>query len=242
MAAAAYVFGAPQFLRVFEGHWSFLAAMPWIPCLMLCMEELAAGRWTWGVVAGGAGAVAMQLFAGQPQYVFFGGIAAVLYFAGRLWQEMRKRPRAACRAAAGVALIYVVGALAAGVQFLPAAELLSISSRKGQLTFEWVSQFSFVPEALITLVAPDFFGSDLAGKYWGRWNLWEVSAYVGVVAVGLALLGALWGRRRTVLLTGGMIVLLLILALGENAPRCRCCTVSCPASTCSARRRDSSRP
>ena len=25
VAAAAYVFGAPQFLRVFEGHWSFLA-------------------------------------------------------------------------------------------------------------------------------------------------------------------------------------------------------------------------
>ena len=101
---------------------------------------------------------------------------------------------------------------------MPAAELLSISSRKGQLTYEWVSQFSLVPEALITLVAPDFFGSDLAGKYWGRWNLWETSAYVGVVAVGLALFGALWGRRRTVLLTGGMIVLLFILALGENAP------------------------
>ena len=218
VAAAAYVFGAPQFLHIFEGHWSFLAAMPWTPCLLLCMEELAAGRWTWGVVAGGAGAVAMQLFAGQPQYVFYGGIAAVLYFAGRLWQEMRKRPREACKAAAGVALIYVAGALAAGVQFLPALELLSISSRKGQLTLEWVGQFSFVPEALVTLAAPDFFGSDLLGKYWGRWNLWEVSAYVGVIAIGLALLGALWGRRRTVLLTGCMIVLLLILALGENGP------------------------
>jgi hypothetical protein len=218
VAAAAYVFGAPQFLRVFEGHWSFLAAMPWIPCLLLCMEELAAGRWRWGVVAGGAGALAMQIFAGQPQYVFFGGIAAVLYFAGRLWQEMRKRPREACKAAGGVALIYAVGALAAAVQFLPALELLSVSSRKGQLTLEWVGQFSLVPEALITLVAPDFFGSDLLGKYWGRWNLWEASAYVGVVAIGLALLGALWGKRRTVLLTGGMILLLLILALGENAP------------------------
>ena len=75
-----------------------------------------------------------------------------------------------------------------------------------------------MPEALITLVAPDFFGSDLAGKYWGRWNLWEVSAYVGVVTLGLALLGVWWGRRRTVLLTGGMIVVLLILALGENTP------------------------
>ncbi len=218
VAAAAYVFGAPQFLRLFEGHWSFLAAMPWIPCLLLCMEELAAGRWTWGVVAGGAGAVAMQLFAGQPQYAFYGGIAALIYFAGRLWQEMRKRPREACKAAAGVALIYGVGALAAGVQFLPAFELLSISSRKGQLTAEWVGQFSLVPEALVTLVAPDFFGSDLLGKYWGRWNLWEMSAYVGVIALGLAFLGALWGRRRTVLLTGGMIVLLLILALGENTP------------------------
>ena len=45
-----------------------------------------------------------------------------------------------------------------------------------------------------------------------------MSAYVGVIALGLALFGALWGKRRTVLLTGGMIVLLFILALGENAP------------------------
>jgi hypothetical protein len=216
VAAAAYVFGAPQFLRVFEGHWSFLAAMPWAPCLLLCLEELAAGRWSWGVVAGGAAALTMQIFAGQPQYVFFGGITALLYFAGRLWQE--RRSGGVSKAAAGAALIYAAGTLAAGVQLLPAFELLSISSRKGQLTLEWIGRFSLVPESLITLVAPDFFGTDLAGKYWGRWNLWEMSAYVGIIAIGLALLGALWGKRRTVLLTGCMIVLLLILALGESTP------------------------
>ena len=43
VAAATYVFGAPQILRIFEGHWSFLAPMPWIPCVLLCVEMLVCG-------------------------------------------------------------------------------------------------------------------------------------------------------------------------------------------------------
>ena len=43
VAAATYVFGAPQILRIFEGHWSFLAPMPWIPCVLLCVEMLVSG-------------------------------------------------------------------------------------------------------------------------------------------------------------------------------------------------------
>ena len=97
VAAAAYVFGAPQFLRIFEGHWSFLAPMPWIPCILLCVEMLVCGGFQPLAIALGAAAVAMEWFGGNPQYAFYGGIAAVLYLAGRLWQRRELGARGAAR-------------------------------------------------------------------------------------------------------------------------------------------------
>jgi hypothetical protein len=55
VAAGAYVFGAPQFLRIFEGHWSFLAPMPWIPCVLLCVEATASGEFRPLAIAAGGG-------------------------------------------------------------------------------------------------------------------------------------------------------------------------------------------
>ena len=56
------------------------------------------------------------------------------------------------------------------------------------------------PRASLTFLAPDFFGSDGASPYWGQWNLWEMSAYVGVAAIGLAFVGVVRGERGKVAL------------------------------------------
>ena len=217
-AAATYTFGAPQFLRIFEGHWSFLCTMTWVPCLFLCVEMLLSrGKWV-PAVAGGAVAVAMQLFGGNPQYALYGGVAAVLYFAVRLFQERRVRLRRTAKRIGGFAAIYVIGVVLAGVQLVPALEFLSLSSRQGQLSLAWISQYSLVPESLATLLVPDFFGSDVAAEYWGRWNLWEMSAYVGVVAVGLAFMSLVRFRRKLCLPAAGLALLMLLLALGKYTP------------------------
>jgi len=250
VAAGAYVFGAPQFLRIFEGHWSFLASMPWIPCLLLCVEILVSGRSPQAsalgpgarsnadgcvlrgrleerssmggfqplAIAAGATAVAMQWFGGNPQYAFYGGIAVSLYLAGRLWQRREMGGRAAARILGSFGLIYVLGSVLAGVQLIPALELFSVSSRRGQLSYPWVAQDSFVPASLLTILAPDFFGSDGALPYWGQWNLWEMSAYVGVVAIGLAFVGAVRGERGKALLAGCIALVCLLLALGDHGP------------------------
>ena len=218
VAAAAYTFGAPQFLRILEGHWSFLCPMPWIPCVLLCVEVLVSGRARWLAVAGGAVAVALQLFGGNPQYAFYGGIATLLYFAVRAYQARHAGPRALLKAAACLVCLYVLGAILAGVQLLPALELLSVSSRKGQLSYAWISQYSLTPESLITLLIPDFFGSDATLQYWGRWNLWEASMYVGVAVFGLVLLGFFGRKRGLAVAAGGVAAVLLVLALGNHTP------------------------
>ena len=217
VAAATYVFGAPQILRIFEGHWSFLAPMPWIPCVLLCVEMLVSGGFQPLTIVLGAVAVAMEWFGGNPQYAFYGGITAVLYLAGRLWQRRELGARGAVRAIGGFALIYVLGSALAGVQLMPALELFSVSSRRGQLSYAWVKQYSFVPEGLLSFLVPDIFGSDVGVRFWGRWNLWETSPYVGVVAFGLAIIALLRGRRGRAFLPGCIALICLVMAMAGAA-------------------------
>jgi hypothetical protein len=217
VAAATYVFGAPQMLRIFEGHWSFLAPMPWIPCVLLCVEMLVCDGFQPLAIALGAAAVAMEWFGGNPQYAFYGGIAAVLYLGGRLWQRPELGARGAARAVGGFALIYVLGSALAGVQLMPALELFSISARRGQLTYGWVRQYSFVPEGLLSFLVPDIFGNDVGVRFWGRWNLWETSPYVGVVAFGLAFIALLRGVRARAFLPGCIALICLLLAMTGDA-------------------------
>lgn len=218
IGAATYTFGAPQFLRIFEGHWSFLCSMTWIPCLFLAVEMLLDGPGRAFGVALGAVAVAMQICGGNPQYALYTATALIVYLALRVIQERRRGSRWLLHLVGGLLGVYLLGALLSGVQLLPALEMLSLSARKGQLSLEWISQYSLVPESLVTMVVPDFFGSDVGAEYWGRFNLWEMSAYVGVIALALAILGALAGPGRRVWTVGLLTVLMLLLALGKYTP------------------------
>jgi hypothetical protein len=217
VAAATYVFGAPQILHIFAGHWDFLAMMPWIPCILLCVEMLVCGGFQPFAIVLGAAAVAMEWFGGNPQYAFYGGIAAVLYLGARLWQRRELGLRGVARVVGGFALVYVLGSALAGVQLMPALELFSISARRGQLTYGWVRQYAFVPEGLLAFLVPDIYGTDVTVRYWGRWNLWEASPYVGVVAFGLAFIALLRGGRGRAFPPGCIALICLLLAMAGDA-------------------------
>ena len=54
-------------------------------------------------------------------------------------------------------------------------------------------------------------------RFWGRWNLWETSPYVGVVAIGLAFIALLRGRRGRAFLPGCIALICLLLAMAGDA-------------------------
>jgi hypothetical protein len=69
--------------------------------------------------------------------------------------------------------------------------------RSGGLKYEVASTFSLPPENLLTLLVPDVLGSmptdptrDTAQNYFGRCYLWEVSVFVGLTGLVLAIVGA----------------------------------------------------
>lgn len=208
VAAALLMFCAPHFLRLYAGHVTSMAAMAWVPLIFLAIDEwLASRRPGWVLV--GMAAVAMQILAGHPQTVHLTALTAGLYALLRLWSQASR-----ARGAAGLLAFYGGGALLAAVQLFTALQAGAESVRNAGVPYEFAIYFSFPPENLVTWLAPAFFGE----RYWGRWYLWEASAFMGVVGFALACYGigsAQLPGRKALLATAAAATLL---AFGDNTP------------------------
>ncbi len=204
VAAALLMFCAPHFLRVHAGHIASMAAMAWVPLVFLALDEWAAARRPGWLLLGMA-AVAMQILAGHPQTVYLTALAAGLYSVLRL-QILAP------------AAIYAGGAALAAVQLLASLQATSETIRDRPVPFEFARSFGFPPESFLTLFAPAFFGDAASHAYWGRWYLWEASAFIGVVGLALAIYGmtsATITAKKPLLVTAGVCALL---ALGDSTP------------------------
>jgi len=214
LAALTFAYGAPCFLRVYAGHVVGLAALIWLPLLFLAAEAfLRNGEMRfalWGGVI-----LAMQLLAGQPQYVFYSMIAVSLYFFSNLL--IGRKLREAPYFFTGFCLFVIAGLLLAAIQLLPTLELARHSVRNA-LGYEWISTFSFPPENLLTLALPDVFGDLLTAPYWGKNYLWEMSIYLGIVPVAMGAIAIVYDRSRPAMIFSFLAAVALVFALGKHTP------------------------
>ncbi len=216
-AAAVFALGAPQVLRIFAGHWGATCAIAWMPLILLAVEATLRRR-TIGTALLGGVAVAMQILAGAPQYVYYTGLATGLYVILRLIIRSRGEYRHIPGDLLRYAIIFVFGALLAGAQLAPMLADAPHLTRAGHMDPSWSQVFSLPPENLVTMIIPGFFGNDRTMPYWGRYNLWEMSAFVGAPALILALAGLFSDRRRMGTVLGACALLMLLLAFGRHIP------------------------
>jgi Bacterial membrane protein YfhO len=208
-AGAVTMFSGPHFLHVFAGHLPQLAAMTWSPLIFCAIDGLFETRKPgWCLL--GIFAVAMQILAGFPQYVFYTGIIAGFYSALRLVAQWD------WRLAARLLGIYLGAAVLTAVQLLPAIEATNETVRGAPLPLDFASMFSLPPENFLTLLAPDFFGN--ITSYWGRCYLWETSLFVSVTGFVLAVYAAIYVERKTKWIPLAVIFAALLLALGAHTP------------------------
>lgn len=218
-AVGGILFGlcAAQLLRVPAGHWGVSTSIPWLALTLLCVEWTM--RWPGRVpLVIGAVAVAMQILAGVPQYVFISAVAAgTLALLRGFGEGLSWRARSVRWGA--VAGMFLLGACVGAIQLLPGLEAAMNGARRLPMRREWIEQFSLGPENLGTLFVPGLFGGAHQSVYWGRFLYWEMNAYVGIIGLTLAAVAVLFARpRRLVIWFGALAAAMLLLALGKHTP------------------------
>ena len=210
LSSILFMFSGPFFLHIWAGHLPQLSAMVWAPLLFCAIDGLIRERSTfWCLV--GVLAITMQILAGFPQYVFYTAIAAGLYTLFRLIKAPRR-----VSLLLGLGSMYLGAAALTAVQLLAGLQAAGESVRGSGTPYAFAAMFSFPPENFLTLLVPALFGS--VSNYWGRWFLWEMSLFISVTGLVLALYGAVCGKRDVRVFSVSMVLILSILALGAYTP------------------------
>ena len=172
---------------------NMLQSLAWVPAVLWAGEALVARPGARGALVLG-GVLGLQLGAGHAQISLFSLYMLAIYLPCR-WVQNGRVGAWKLVGGFGGALLWM-GLLYCG-QLLPVVEALGATQRQAMSVLE-ASRFSVVPWALVTAVAPYYYGNPMSGDWhYPRGNLfWESVIYVGLVPLGLAGL-AVWRVPQT---------------------------------------------
>ena len=205
-----FAFSGYFMVRVRSGHLGVISTGAWLPVILWAYREVAKRR-SWKLAIVGGLPVGLSILAGHTASFIYVALALAAYaalYAWRGWRAARTAP-AALWPLAWLGIMGVVGGAVAGVQLLPMAELVALSTRQDS-SYGFASAYSWSPGYLLTLLIPNFFGEPVRTGYWGDGIYDEIIFYVGVLPLILALLGLRLRHRLTHFLAAlGLVGLLL---------------------------------
>ena len=213
------VFGLSGFMMAQVGNAVIIHSTVWVPLIIWSLEQLR-GRLSAFWLAAGSFGVALCLLGGQPQIFFYAAILSVAYAIMRGWAA----PTGRWRYYLASLLMLVLGTGLASVQIVPTSELLKQSLRAGYSFKDFVS-YSLPPKQALTLIFPTVFGgmpeSGLL-PYFGQDNQTELTGYVGLLSLMLAVLGLIATKNKSISLFWlGVALLTFLLVLGDATPLAR---------------------
>jgi len=203
---SAVIYGLSGFAVARTLYPGFLHIVALAPFVLYFVERLyRTGRWR--CVAGGALIVAWQVFAAHPQPLIYSSLLACAYalFCAffRRDESQISNLKSQIIFLTKFALMFIAGACLSAAQLLPAAEFASQSVRR-EWPFELFTLHSLHPLSLVTTLFPFFHGEGQGiyrMPYWGvYWHHNEAQIYLGVIALSLAIAGAIsaWRVRFSV--------------------------------------------
>jgi len=217
----ATVFTYSGFFAVHLSHYNLVQTATMLPLIMWAGISLYR-RPTYLKTVVFAFLLSQQIFAGYLPIVFVTLTSVSVWWVIRLIID---RYRVIDQVGKCV-LLCLATLLAVGfsaVQLVPTFELWQRSFRLGGLDFASATAYPYPPRHLITFLFPYFFGSPSDGSYppfndsWGIF--WENTAYIGILPLVLAILGALFAlRHRIVLPFFGLLIISLLLVTGKYSP------------------------
>lgn len=202
VAGLSWGFSGFSAARILAGHATILAAIPWLPLLLLAIDRWAKGGSRRYLVVG-AGAGALSFLAGHPQMAHMTALAAAVFV---LHRALADRKRFA-RTLGGALAMALLATLLAAVQILPAARFAKEVARVEAGDEKFLTTVSAPPETAATLFFPRLFGwhdffymsvyqpdylvaekpPEGPARYWGREGNWEIGCYAGALALFLGL-------------------------------------------------------
>lgn len=211
----AVSFGLSTFMVVRIRHVIFPQLMAWLPLILAGVEGFIAERRRRDLVLVAA-ATGMALLCGALPLAFYLVLAVGAYALPRLFRAEGRRPVLGLLALAGV-----VGGFIGAAQLVPTAAHIPLSPRQLGVDYTFASSYAW-PDLryLGTLIAPDLFGVEERGRWFGAFNHWEMAGYyAGAAVVLLSPLGLLRARGRAELWALMAIALVgVALAFGDGGP------------------------
>jgi hypothetical protein len=218
ITASVFCFCGPVFLRLFAGHHTDLYTIAWIPAVFLIVNRIGnmPGRRNFiylGLI------LCLQILAGHTQYLFYTIFFSWLYLLF-VTRHLLHRNLIQSWVLHNVGFFFsiCIAVLIALPQIIPVYEMLSLSPRKS-LDIIDVAKFSFPPQNLLTFLTPLVFGDGVKIPYWGLYNLWEMCAYTGTMALLLSAIAIKHFKKANhVVFFLFLAVFAMIMALGEHTP------------------------
>ncbi|HIA47512.1 MAG TPA: hypothetical protein EYN96_05960 [Candidatus Hydrogenedentes bacterium] len=216
-AAVTLMLCGTTFMRILAGQINVLANMTWFPLLLLAVDGIIddadRNRFPspWCIL--GILSTSLMIYAGYPQSLFICAVCTALYTLMRfIHRGIRWKTLAELTLVAGLPMFI------SAIQLWTTVAMGFESVRGVDLSYDFGSTYSFPPENLLTMLVPALFGDIIHVWPWGRWGFWDVSMFMGVVGLLLALNAHARDHialRRTALF---MVVVTLFISLGRYAP------------------------
>lgn len=211
MAAFMFMFGSAMILHVVPGHLPNLCTMAWIPLVFLSVD-IGYQKEDFQWVLLGMFALAMQIFSGHIQYVYYTVIVLSFYVLFLLTKIQKSKESFVFR----FALMGIGAGALTAVQLLAGWAAASESVRTKVLDIDFIDIADITAERLWCLLMPNFFGS--WNNYWGGGFYWEGPIYVSLTAFVLALLGLMVSKNSDKRFFAVMALVLVLIGIGKRSP------------------------
>lgn len=202
LGSLAFAFSG--FLMIWS-QWSVHSLVTALIPLLIFLEDnwLRSGKYKYLILF--SLALAIELFSGYPQIVFYTLIALGLLWLFRLREMKNKLFQTILLGLAGL-----LGLGMAAMQILPAMELVEHSQRIAEpIPLEWVFIY---PKEIIAFLVPDYFGNHVTGDYWGPKNYLGTVGFIGIIPAILAIIGVFNVKKREVVYCISLVTFSLALA------------------------------
>ncbi|MFN8483960.1 MAG: hypothetical protein U0768_13050 [Anaerolineae bacterium] len=194
VAALAFMFNGFLVARVV--HPSIMAGAALVPLVFWSIERILQ-RGSRGAFVVAALVLALQLLAGHPQIPVYTVLAVGLYsLVIVLWRWWRAREVRAWLPLLQVAGAYLAAGCLAAIQLVPWAELASFSPRAAGASYDLVTNESLVGFDWLLYLFPYAYGAlrlsplETFIEWLNPIEIWEKHAYIGILPLALALVGA----------------------------------------------------